>query len=231
MHIRRLLAVALAVVGASVCVSSAQATATVTYVGSYGFAGPAGLYAYGLDYDQSDNTILVGDYWNYRVQRFTAAGVHVATYPDVTGPKANGGIPSAPYDIAVDTTDQVGGKPTYWTADQGSSNFAQFTHDGVWLQTIGAQQSTVTGTDANHPGATYSASCTGNGHMMIPTHIMVDTVNPTHYLYVGDPQCRNVYIFNHQGVFQGQLDWSGSGVGTPIPRGIAEDSDGNIYVA
>ena len=97
MHIRRLLAVALAVVGASVCVSSAQATATVTYVGSYGFAGPAGLYAYGLDYDQSDNTILVGDYWNYRVQRFTAAGVHVATYPDVTGPKANGGIPSAPY--------------------------------------------------------------------------------------------------------------------------------------
>ena len=231
MHIRRLLAVAVAILGTTIGVSSAQATATVTYVGSWGFSGPAGLYAYGLDYDQSDNTILVGDYWNYRVQRFTTAGAHVNTYLDITGPKANGGIASAPYDIAVDPTDLVGGKPTFWAADQGSSNFAQFTHDGAWLQTIGAQQSTVTGTDSAHPGASYSANCTGNGHMMIPTHLMVDTVLPTHYLYVGDPNCRAVNIFNHQGVFEGQLNWSGSGVGTPIPRGIAEDTSGNIYVA
>ena len=31
--------------------------------------------------------------------------------------------------------------------------------------------------------------------------------------------------------FQGSLDWTGSGVGTPIPRGVAEDAAGNIYVA
>ena len=60
---------------------------------------------------------------------------------------------------------------------------------------------------------------------------MVDTVASNHFLYVSDPACRNVYIFNHQGVFQGQLDWTGSGVGTPIPRGLAEDAAGNIYVA
>ena len=131
MDLRRLIAVALAIAAACISVPSAQATATVTYRGSYGFSGPAGLYAYGLDFDPSDNTILVGDYWNYRVQRFTTAGAWQHTYPDITGPKLNGGIPSAPYDIAVDTTDTINGQATYWAADQGSSNFAQFAHDGL----------------------------------------------------------------------------------------------------
>ena len=44
-----------------------------------GFSGPAGLYAYGMEWDASDNTILVGDYWNYRVQRFSITGTHLAT--------------------------------------------------------------------------------------------------------------------------------------------------------
>jgi tripartite motif-containing protein 71 len=238
-HIRPLLAIALAIVGATISVSSAQATTTVQYVGSWGFSGPAGLYAYGLDFDPSNGgSILVGDYWNYRVQRFSTTGTHLATYPDVTGLQANGGIASAPYDIAVDPTDKVpitsGGVPqsTYWVADQGSSNFAQFAYNGTWIRTIGAQQASVNSNPAftGHPGATFSASCTGGGHMMIPTHIMVDTVTNDD-IYVGDPQCRNVYIFNHQAQFLGALNWSNSGIGTPIPRGIAEDSSGNIYVA
>jgi sugar lactone lactonase YvrE len=183
-----------------------------------------------MEWDASDNTILVGDYWNYRVQRFSATGAHMATYTDVTGPKANGGIASAPYDIASDPTDPVGGGSSFWAADQGSSNFAEFSHSGAWLQTIGKQQSTVIGTDATHPGHSYAFGC-GNGQMNVPTHIMVDTVASNHFLYVSDPACRNVYIFNHQGVFQGQLDWTGSGVGTPIPRGLAEDAAGNIFVA
>ena len=224
-----LAALAVAVMGLTLA-SAAGAAPTVTFQKSYGFSGPAGIYAYGMEWDASDNTILVGDYWNYRVQRFSATGTHLATYADVTGPKANGGIASAPYDIASDPTDPVGGGSSFWAADQGSSNFAEFSHSGAWLQTIGAQQSTVTGTDATHPGHSYAFGC-GNGQMNVPTHIMVDTVASNHFLYVSDPACRNVYIFNHQGVFQGQLDWTGSGVGTPIPRGLAEDAAGNIYVA
>jgi sugar lactone lactonase YvrE len=224
-----LAALAVAMMGLTLA-SAAGAAPTVTFQKSYGFSGPAGLYAYGMEWDASDNTILVGDYWNYRVQRFSATGTHTATYPDVTGPKANGGIASAPYDIASDPDDPVGGPASYWAADQGSSNFAEFSHSGTWLQTIGKQQSTVTGTDATHPGHSYAFGC-GNGQMNVPTHIMVDTVASNHFLYVSDPACRNVYIFNHQGVFQGQLDWTGSGVGTPIPRGLAEDAAGNIYVA
>ena len=224
-----LAALAVAVMGLTLA-SAAGAAPTVSFQQSYGFSGPAGLYAYGMEWDASDNTILVGDYWNYRVQRFSATGTHLATYPDVTGPKANGGIASAPYDIASDPTDLVGGGSSFWAADQGSSNFAEFSHSGAWLQTIGRQQSTVTGTDATHPGHSYAFGC-GNGQMNVPTHIMVDTVASNHFLYVSDPACRNVYIFNHQGVFEGQLDWTGSGVGTPIPRGLAEDAAGNIYVA
>jgi len=213
--------------------SSASASPTVTFYKSIGFSGPAGLYAYGLDYDPSDNTILVGDFWNYRVQRYSITGTPMATYPDITGPRPSGGIASAPYDIAADPTDPADGGASYWAADQGSSNFVQFSHTGHWMQTVGVQQSSVSGDTADYPGHTghsYSFGC-GGGHMEIPTHLMVDTVFTTHYLYVGDPRCRNVYVFNHQGTYQGALNWSGSGIGTPIPRGIGEDAAGNIYVA
>ena len=109
------------------------------YSGVYGFSGPAGIYAYGMDWDPTvenapaagaynptdgtgaQGSILVGDYWNYKVQRFSVNGQHLDTYNDVTGPKANGGIPSAPYDIAADPTDPVGGGASFWAADQGSS--------------------------------------------------------------------------------------------------------------
>ena len=228
-HRRSLLAPLLGLIAALTMVSSASGSATVTFHQSYGFSGPAGLYAYGMEWDPSDNSILVGDYWNYRVQRFSITGTHLATYSDLTGPKVNGGIASAPYDIAADTTDPVGGGASYWAADQGSSNFAEFSHTGAWLQTIGVQQSTVTGTDSTHPGKSYPIGC-GNGLVTIPTHIMVDTVS-THYLYVGDPRCRNVYIYNHQGVFQGQLRLDRVGRGNADPARHRGGCVGNIFVA
>ena len=94
----------------------------------------------------------------------------------MTGPKANGGIPSAPYDIAADPTDQVGGGASFWAADQGSSNIVEFSHTGAWLQTIGKQH--VDGDRyrcARIPGHSYAYGC-GGGPMHIPTHMMVDTV-------------------------------------------------------
>ena len=53
---------------------SGSAGGPATYSGAYGFSGSAGLYAYGMDWDPTDNTILVGDYWNYRVWRYTTDG-------------------------------------------------------------------------------------------------------------------------------------------------------------
>ena len=68
-----LAALAVAVMGLTLA-SAAGAAPTVTFQKSYGFSGPAGIYAYGMEWDASDNTILVGDYWNYRVWRYDTDG-------------------------------------------------------------------------------------------------------------------------------------------------------------
>jgi DNA-binding beta-propeller fold protein YncE len=200
-----------------------------SYVKSIGFNGPAGLYAYGMGYDRTDNTLLVADYWNYRVWRYNTDGTLAQATP-VSKPApggATGGI-TAPYDVQADPWDTagLGTKASLWVADQGSSRIVQFDHNGKWLQTIGQGGG---GLDAAHPGANYPFGC-GAGKMEIPTHIVVSD-QPGHLIYVSDPRCRNVYIFNHAGQFQGQLDWTGSGVGTPVPRGVAEDAAGHIIVA
>jgi tripartite motif-containing protein 71 len=203
----------------------------VQFQKAIGFSGSAGLYAYGMDWDPTDNTILVGDYWNYRVWRYTTDGVKLGQVSQHALDGVHGGI-TAPYDVEADPTDvDASGKASVWVADQGSSRIVQFTHNGAWLQTIGKTNAgESTGTDAAHPGAAFAMGC-GAGAMQIPTHVLVDTVFASHLIYASDPRCRQVYIFDHKGAFKGQLDWTGSGLGQPIPRGVAEDAAGNIIVA
>ena len=189
-----------------------------TLVKTIGFPGPAGLYAYGMDWDKSDNTILVADYWNYRVKRYTTSGTYIGTVskPDPLG--TGSGI-GAPYDVEADMIGNPAAAPL-WVADQGNSRIVEFTHNGTFMRSIG-RNGHGTG------GHNFSAGC-GGGHMTIPTHIFADPVSGN--LYVSDPRCRQVYIFKDStGDYVGQFNWSGSGVGTPIPRGIAGDSSG-IYV-
>jgi DNA-binding beta-propeller fold protein YncE len=198
------------------------------YETSFGFNGPAGLYAYGMDHDPTDDSVLVGDYWNYRVKRFNADGSNPRIVTTVKPKGVLGGI-TAPYDVETDLFDlDVNGKASFWVADQGSSRIVQFSHNGAWLQTIGVGGG---GSDAAHPGRSYPQGC-GNGAMQIPTHIFADPV--TGKLYVADPRCREVYIFSHGGDYLGRLDWapwkSATGLTTPIPRGVAEGSDGKLFV-
>ena len=191
-----------------------------TFQKAIGFSGPAGLYAYGMDWDSTDNTILVGDYWNYRVWRYTTDGTLVGSVSQHALGGLHGGI-TAPYDVEADPTDlNSSGKAALWVADQGSSRIVEFDHNGKWLQTIGKMNAgQATGTDAQHPGHSYGQGC-GNGQMQIPTHILVDTVFSTHYIYVSDPRCRDVYIFDHQGGFHGRarLDRLGRGHADPARR-------------
>ena len=102
-------------------------TGLVQFQKAIGFSGPAGLYAYGMDWDSTDNTILVGDYWNYRVWRYTTDGQLVGSVSQHALGGLNGGITSAPYDIEADPTDlNSSGKAALWVADQGSSRFVEF---------------------------------------------------------------------------------------------------------
>ncbi|MCB1300137.1 MAG: hypothetical protein KDB28_02410, partial [Tetrasphaera sp.] len=60
--------------------SAPAAASTVSPVFERYIGGPghAGLYAWGMA-TLRDGTILVGDYWNYRVLRFNADGTPVGT--------------------------------------------------------------------------------------------------------------------------------------------------------
>ena len=234
------------VAGTMVSVSAplpAAAANIATYDETFGFKGPAGNYAYGGDWDPTTNTILWGDYWNYRVKRYTIDGQKCTpTLCDgspfivtTTKPVGQPGGIGAPYDIETDVTDLDGsGRASFWVADQGNERIVEFSYTGAWLQTIGLGGS---GTDAAHPGHDWPRGC-GNGQMLIPTHIWVNPDNAN--LYVSDPRCNQVYVFTHSGNFLFQFDWSGwkaaTGLGSAKPRGIAGgfdwngDGQGDIYV-
>ena len=51
-----------------------------SYSKTYGFGDTQSMFPYGTAYDPTDHTIIVGDYWNFRVQRYSDAGAHIATY-------------------------------------------------------------------------------------------------------------------------------------------------------
>ena len=228
-----------AMVGSSPVASGA---AIATYDETFGFKGPAQNYAYGGDWDPTTDTILWGDYWNYRVKRYTIDGqkctMALCGSPFVVTSTAKVGQPGgigAPYDIEADVTDlDASGRASFWVADQGNERIVEFSYDGGWLQTIGLGGS---GIDAAHPGHDYARGC-GNGQMLIPTHLWVNPDNGR--LYVSDPRCNNIYVFTHSGGFLFQFDWSGwktaTGLGSPKPRGVVGgfdydgDGQGDIYV-
>ena len=77
----RLLAAAFAsVVGLSLLppASAAAVTVSLTPLRTIGFSGHAGLYGWGAA-TMSDGSVLIGDYWNYRVQRYATDGTLIGT--------------------------------------------------------------------------------------------------------------------------------------------------------
>jgi len=212
--------------------------ALASYTSTFGYPGSAGLYAYGMAFDPTDNSVLVGDYWNYRVQRFTSAGALVSIMADKT-PTENPAS-GAPYGLAVDPTDIPSSGPTaglsnYWVAQQEQARIVEFDHNGNWLQTVGLGGG---GTGGSYPGHSYPKGC-GNGAMTFPTHIAIDN-NPSDAtytdIYVSDVSCKNsVYVFSHTGTYLFTFNWSGYTAATHIfqatPRGIRFGADGNVYVA
>jgi DNA-binding beta-propeller fold protein YncE len=237
-HVRarmiRLSTVAVMLVASLVGVSQPASAAVGTYDETFGFKGPANNYAYGGDWDPSTNTILWGDYWNYRVKRYTIDGQKCTValcdgspfIVTTTKPVGQLGGIGAPYDVETDMFDRDGSnRASFWVADQGNARFVQFSYTGQWLQTIGLGGG---GSDAAHPGHSYPRGC-GGGNMLIPTHIWVDPGNGR--LYVSDPRCESVWVFSHTGSFLfkfNRTNWK--------PRGLAGgedwdgDGQGDIYV-
>ena len=125
MRIRRsaVLAVLAAIVATALAAPAGASAAALRYDTAFGFKGPAGLYAYGVEYDETSDTILVSDYWNYRVKRFNKdTGALLKTFGQGIG---------APYDVEVDQAGNV------WVAYQQQSVVAEYTQGGSFIRKIG----------------------------------------------------------------------------------------------
>ena len=186
-----------------------------TYSSAFGYKGSAGEYPYGMDFDPTDGTILVGDVWNYRAKRYTTDGNFIGVVTRNADKNQLGGT-GAPFDVEADPDGDV------WIADQSNSRIVEFSHTGAWKQTIGMGGGPETWKN-------YPQGC-GGGKMYIPTHIVVHPV--TKDIYVSDVRCRDVYVFDHSGHFKFDFNFNLStccGVNVPIPRGIGYDN-GKIYV-
>src|SRR5439155_18058204 len=163
------------------------------YSKTYGYPDTQSMFPYGMAYDATDDTVLVGDYWNFKVRRFSSSGTLLATYKNV----ADTGV-GAPYDVTTDPWDVPGsGLANYWAADQEQGDVVEFDHDGNVLHQLG-------------PGGTGSyfhpLGC-GNGAMTFPTHLTIDPSNGD--LYISDVRCKNVYVFAHDGTYLHTFDWTG----------------------
>ena len=93
--------------------------AVATYSSAFGFKGPAGEYPYGMDFDPTDGTILVGDVWNYRAKRYTTSGDFIRVVTQHADRNELGGT-GAPFDVEADPTVTFG-SPTSRTPGSWSS--------------------------------------------------------------------------------------------------------------
>jgi len=193
-----------------------------SYFKTYGFDDTRSIFPYGMAWDPTDGTVIAGDYWNFRIQRWNADGTGRVTYKN----SVQGGV-GAPYDIAVDmfdvpTSGSLAGKANFWVADQEQAAVVEFDHSGHVLHTLGV------GGDGNYA---HGMGCSG-GNMSDPTHLAIDPTNGK--IFISDVFCKNVDIFSHSGTFLGQFNWGGwktdTGYFTPTPRGIQIDENGNVYV-
>ena len=104
-------AAGLLVAGLSEPPARAESTVTLFPVRTIGAEAPAGLYAWGVAYDPLDDTILVGDYWNFRVVRLNTDGTSAGPDPVTTANKGSANnqdfdalLHQSAYGLAVDPT-------------------------------------------------------------------------------------------------------------------------------
>ena len=193
-----------------------------TYSKTYGFDDTRSIFPYGMAWDPTDNTVIAGDYWNFRIQRWNADGTGRVTYTNRVSTDSAKGV-GAPYDVAIDMSDiPASGLANFWVADQEQADVVEFDHSGHVIRTLG-----VDGTGSYQHGF----GCSG-GNMQDPTHLAIDP--NTGRMFISDVFCKNVDIFNHDGTFVGQFNWAGwkadTGYFQPTPRGIQLDDNGNVYV-
>ena len=169
------------------------------------FQGPVGVAV------DDDGYVYVADNYNHRIQKFTSTGVFVTTW----GSEGTGnGQFSEPGGVAVDSSGNV------YVADTGNRRVQKFTSTGAFV-------------------AKWGSEGTGNGQFSNPGGVAVDGSGN---VYVADsgffdydeesPVGHRVQKFTSTGTFVTKWGTVGGGDGQfYLPRGVAVDSVGNVYVA
>jgi tripartite motif-containing protein 71 len=220
-HRRAALSLALATSGLTMVLASAPAaqaadTVSLVPVGQIGGSGHAGLYGWGLAYDPTDDTVLVGDYWNFRIARFNVDGTPATPDPVTTANKGSANNESAdpllhqsPYGIAVDPTDGS----FYFGDVDGGKTVDKYDHDG------------------GEAAMAFGGNGTGVGKFQYPSRVAVNPADRT--VFVID-QWQNL-ISVHDPETGAELRSFGGNGSTPglfkQPRGAAFDDQGRLFVA
>ncbi len=167
-----------------------------------GGKGHAGLYAWGMC-TLRDGTILVGDYWNYRVMRFAADGTAMGVFIDNRG---NGPTQYyTPYGIGQDpATGEI------FIADTDRYQIDVYSETGTYLRSWGAKG-------------------TGPGKFLYPSRVVVNSVGT---VFVADTWDHTIVMSDRFGNEIKQFGGAGSKPGQMrSPHGLALDADDNLYVA
>lgn len=156
---------------------------------------------WGIAFDSTGN-ILVVDYANSRIQRFSTTGTFMSKWGSAGAGAGQLGFPTG---IA---TDPSTGK--IYVSEIMNSRYQVFDSAGNSLATVGT------------PG-------TGNGQLSFPTAIARDSSGN---LYVSDMQNHRVQVFSSSGYYLRQWGSSGTGDGQfTFAYSIAVDPSGYVYVS
>ncbi|MCE7884676.1 MAG: hypothetical protein DYH08_12610 [Actinobacteria bacterium ATB1] len=217
----------------------ASAAITITPVRQVGSSGHAELYGWGAA-TFPDGTVAIGDYWNYRVQRYAKDGSPIGTVQARTGGFPHG----APYGLA---TDPVTGDLYVGNPDNGA-NVLKYSISGQPILSFGspgsganrfryprgvavASDRTVFVADARddtvsaHNSQGQELYSVSGSQVPNPRGIAVDAQDN---VYVGDSQLRRVQVFNKN--LQYQRSFGYGQLGGDV-RGVAVDkANGWVYV-
>lgn len=184
--------------------ASGAATATnPTWLRQIGKSGHAGVYAWGMA-TATDGTILVGDYNNYVIRRYTTSGTLTQTFSGKgTGPGQN----MQPYGLGVDPNSGA-----IYLADNIARQVEKFNANGTYNSTI----------DVNANGGVYASrvAVDNAGNVYV---VNSQTISTTFH--------HSILVYNSAGTFVKKLGSTGTGDGQFSGiRGIAFAPNGQLYV-
>ncbi len=189
--------------------AAAAAWTPPTYSRTVGHPGHAGLYAWGAA-TAPDGTILVGDYWNYVVRRYSTSGQLLQT---MSSKGLADGQNMAPHGVAADPID---GSVYIADMNNASHRIIKLAADGTFVRNVSTY---VPGVTIPYAYVTHITVGADGDLYAVSSHNVP-------YLF------SSVLVFSRDGVFKRAITGVGSGPGQlGLIHGIAVDRGGNVFLA